>query len=186
MALGAEVLKNGGLVAFPTETVYGLGANLLDRRAMRNLRNVKNRPKGKPFTVHIADKKIIKKMGCGIIKKASFLIKRYWPGPLTIILKAKNGRKIGFRMPDNKIALELLKRSGLPIAAPSANVSGDTPPTTADRVIESLCGKVDVVIDGGRTRIGKESTVVDVSSGSIRVLREGAIKKKELLRLWGR
>lgn len=181
LRLSADVLKKGGLVAFPTETVYGLGANLLDKDAMKLLRAVKKRPRGKPFTVHIADVALIKKLGCRVTKKAKLLIDKFWPGPLTIILKSPTSNKtIGFRMPKNSVALALIKEAALPVAAPSANVSGKAPPKNVKDVLKHLDGKIDLVIDAGRTDIGIESTVVDLSSKNIRVLREGAISAGEL------
>jgi L-threonylcarbamoyladenylate synthase len=171
----ASVLKNGGLVGFPTETVYGLGANLLDTAAVKRVYSIKRRPASKPLTVHVADIKTVKKMAGRIPVKAARLIKKYWPGPLTIILKDKRGRKVGFRMPDNKIAFMLIKESGVPVVAPSANISGNKPPASAKEVLRDLDGRIEVVIDGGRTKIGIESTVVDMSGARPRILREGAI-----------
>ncbi|MBI5143857.1 MAG: threonylcarbamoyl-AMP synthase, partial [Candidatus Omnitrophica bacterium] len=118
--LGAKVLRGGGLVAFPTETVYGLVANLLDAEAVERLYRVKKRPKNKPFTVHVSDLAMIEKMGCTITRQARAFIDRFWPGPLTIVLKSWGNKKIGFRMPDNRIALELIRRAGVPVIAPSA------------------------------------------------------------------
>lgn len=171
----ASVLRNGGLVGFPTETVYGLGANLLDARAIRRLYKIKDRPLNKPLTVHIASPADAKKMAGRIPLKAARLMKKYWPGPLTLVLKDKRGRKTGFRMPDNRIALKLIRAAGVPVVAPSANISGNRPPVSAKEVLRDLDGKIDVVIDGGRTKIGKESTVVDMSGRKPVVLREGAI-----------
>lgn len=176
----ASVLKRGGLVAFPTETVYGLGANLLDKKAVKKVYEIKNRPRNKPLTVHIADTAAIKKMAGRIPSAAGKLMDRYWPGPLTIILKDRRGKKIGFRMPDNKVAFLLIKKAGVPVVAPSANISGDKPPVSAKEVLRGLGGEVDVVIDGGRTRIGVESTVVDMTGRIPRILREGAISKTEI------
>lgn len=179
----ASVLKKGGLVAFPTETVYGLGANLLDKRAIKRVYKIKNRPKKKPLTIHIADTAAVKKMVGGIPPMAGRLIDRYWPGPLTIILKDRRGKKIGFRMPDNKVAFLLIKKAGVPVVAPSANISGNKPPTSAKEVLRDLNGKIDIVIDGGKTKIGIESTVVDMTGQRPRVLREGAISKVEIGRI---
>lgn len=172
----AAILKRGGLVAFPTETVYGLGANLLDKRAVKKIYEIKARPGNKPLTVHIADTAVIKKMIGRIPFKAERLINKYWPGPLTIILKGVRGKKIGFRMPDNKIAFSLIKKAGVPIVAPSANISGNKPPTSAREVLRELSGKIDIVIDGGKTKIGIESTVVDMTGRKPKILREGAIR----------
>ncbi|MFA5335533.1 MAG: L-threonylcarbamoyladenylate synthase [Candidatus Omnitrophota bacterium] len=171
----ASILKHGGLVVFPTETVYGLGANLLDAEAVKRLYRIKNRPSGKPLTVHVADIKAVKKMAGRIPAKAARLMKKYWPGPLTLVLKDKSGRKTGFRMPDNRIALKLIRAAGVPVVAPSANISGNKPPASAREALRDLDGMIEVVIDGGRTKIGIESTVVDMSGRRPVILREGAI-----------
>lgn len=178
----AEVLRSGGLVAFPTETVYGLGANAMDERALEKLRNAKERPEGKPFTVLIENITSIEKAGCEITAAARALMKKYWPGPMTLILNSANGVKTGFRMPDNKVALKLIKESGVPIAAPSANISGETPPVKAEDVLKQLDGKIDILIDSGTAKVGIESTVVDMTVNPPVILREGAIKAKDLLK----
>ncbi|MFA6320913.1 MAG: L-threonylcarbamoyladenylate synthase [Candidatus Omnitrophota bacterium] len=179
----AEVLRSGGLVAFPTETVYGLGANAMNEKAVERLCAVKARPQGKPFTVHIENIGSIEKAGCEITKEAHSLIKKYWPGPLTIILKCKNGGKTGFRMPDNVVALRLIKEAGVPVLAPSANVSGETPPTKAEDVLRQLDGKIDILLDSGKVKVGIESTVLDMTVTPPAVLRRGAIEEKDLLRV---
>ena len=180
IAIAAKVIREGGLVVFPTETVYGIAANLLDRKALERLYMVKARPEGKPFTVHISDLKMIRDMGCEITGTAEKLMAKFWPGPLTIILKSRKGRKIGFRMPADKTALELIRLSGVPVVAPSANLSGKPAPATAEEARADLEGKIDMVIDGGRTEIGLESTVVDLTVDPFKVLRAGAIKEEEL------
>jgi L-threonylcarbamoyladenylate synthase len=182
IARAARAIKDGLLVAFPTETVYGLAANLLNRKALDRLYEVKKRFRGKPFTVHIADVKTIRDMGCAIPKKAKAAMDRFWPGPLTIILKSKDGRKIGFRMPANKVALDLIRASEVPVVAPSANVSGKTPPTNARSVLKDFDGTIDILIDSGPTEVGVESTVVDLTVTPPVILREGAIKRVALMR----
>ena len=182
IASAAKVIKDGGLVVFPTETVYGIAANLLDKNAVARLYKVKMRSGGKPFTVHISDKSMIKDMNCIVTRTAEKLMSKFWPGPLTIVLASNFGEKIGFRMPANKIALELIKASGVPIVAPSANLSGKIPPVTAAQAMSDLESKVDMVIDSGRTDIGEESTVIDLSVSPLKVLREGAIKSEEILK----
>lgn len=179
----ASALKRGGLVAFPTETVYGLGANLLDKKAIEKVYRIKNRPRNKPLTVHIADMSTVKKMAGRIPPMAGRLMEKYWPGPLTIILKDRRGKKIGFRMPDNKVAFLLIKRAGVPVVAPSANISGNKPPVSAKEVLRGLGGEIDIVIDGGKTKIGVESTVVDMTGRIPKILREGAISKTEIERI---
>ncbi|MDD4878914.1 MAG: L-threonylcarbamoyladenylate synthase [Candidatus Omnitrophica bacterium] len=180
MKKAASVLKKGGLVVFPTETVYGLGANLLDKKAVEKVYEIKKRPRNKPLTVHVADTASVRKITGKIPLGAGKLIEKYWPGPLTIILRDRRGGKTGFRMPDNKIAFSLIKRAGVPVVAPSANISGNKPPTSAKEALRDLDGKVDIVIDGGRTAIGIESTVVDMTGRRPKVLREGAIPKAEI------
>ncbi len=183
IAYAAEVIKNGGIVAFPTETVYGLAVNMLDKSAVERLRRAKKRPGGKYFTVHVADLKMVSKMGCRVTASAKRLIKKFWPGPLTIVISAKSGGKVGFRMPANMVAIELIRVSGVPIIAPSANISGRRPPTKAADVLRDLDGKIDLVLDAGRTKVGMESTVVDITGKTPKVLRPGAISEKELLKV---
>ena len=178
--LAADTIRSGGLVVFPTETVYGIAANLLDDKAITKLYDVKQRPKNKPFTVHISDVRMIEKLGCKVTTSARALIKKFWPGPLTIILKSEDGKTIGFRMPANKIALSLIKHAGVPIVAPSANLSGERAPASVEEAMKGLDGKVDMVIDGGKTDIGLESTIIDMTVTPPKILREGAIKAEDL------
>lgn len=183
IAIAADALRAGKLVAFPTETVYGLGANILDEKAVARLYAVKERPAGKPFTVLICDVSLIKESGCEITAAVEALIGRYWPGPLTVILQSSDGRKTGFRMPANKAALLLIRQSGVPVAAPSANISGRTPPTRPKEVLEQLGGRIDILLDAGPTDVGVESTVVDMSGTPPKILREGAIKTADILKV---
>lgn len=180
IAEAADIVKKGGLVVFPTETVYGIAANLLDDNAITRLYKIKKGRRGKPFTVHISGIKMIEKMGCKVTRRAKALIDRFWPGPLTIILKSENGKTIGFRMPANRIALEFIKTVGVPIVAPSANLSGKDAPTSAKEAIKDLEGRVDMVLDAGLTDIGLESTVIDLTAAPPKVLRVGAIKAEDL------
>jgi L-threonylcarbamoyladenylate synthase len=181
----AETLKNGGLVAFPTETVYGLAAAYNNFSAVEKLCKVKNRPKDKPFTVHISRIEMIEAPDCDITYIAARLIKRFWPGPLTIILKSKkNDETIAFRMPDCRIARDLIDRSDFPVVAPSANRAGNRSPKTAMDVLNDLDGDVDMIIDGGPTKIGVDSTIVDATCFPLRVLREGAIPVSSLTDAW--
>ena len=182
IASAADIIRKGGLVIFPTETVYGIAANLLDKDAVDRLYKVKERPQGKPFTVHISDIKMIGSLGCELSKEALSLISRFWPGPLTIILRSADGGSVGFRMPANKIAFELIRAAGMPIIAPSANLSGKAAPTSAIDAMKDFEGKVDMALDGGKTDIGVESTVIDMTVDPPKVLREGAIKTEELWR----
>jgi L-threonylcarbamoyladenylate synthase len=176
----AQIIINGGLVAFPTETVYGLGADYSNKNAVKSLCEVKNRPKNKPFTVHIADLKMLDKLSCKISDPARRLIDRFWPGPLTLILNTKSGGKIGVRMPANKTALDFILACKTPIAAPSANISGNKPPGTADEVLVDLDGKIEAILDGGKTEVGVESTVIDMTIFPYKILRTGAISEKEI------
>lgn len=176
----AIVIKKGGLVAFPTETVYGLGADYLNKKAIQRLYRVKKRPKDKPFTIHISNLAELVKLSCEIALFSKHLMERFWPGPLTLILKTKTGEKIGFRMPRNNLALEFISACSTPIVAPSANISGREAPCNAEDVLKDLNGKIDLLLDGGGTDIGIESTVVDASAFPYKVLREGAIHKSQI------
>jgi L-threonylcarbamoyladenylate synthase len=176
----AGVLKGGGLVAFPTETVYGLGANLQDKEAVKRLYAVKGRPEGKPFTVHIADADQVKALGCSLDARSGKLAGRFWPGPLTMVLGSRDGGGVGFRMPANKVALELIRSSGVPVVAPSANLSGKKPPADAMAVMKDLDGKIEVVVDSGPVDLGVESTVIDMTVRPFKVLRKGAIAEEDL------
>lgn len=185
----AEILRLGGLVAFPTETVYGLGANALDASAAKKIYEAKGRPSDNPLIVHISELKDIEILAKDIPQKAYQLAEVFWPGPLTMILKKKdcvpNGTTggldtVAIRMPANEIARTLIATSGVYIAAPSANVSGKPSPTKAEHVITDMDGKVDMIIDGGFATLGLESTIVDLSGGSPVILRPGCITKSML------
>lgn len=177
----AAILKKGGLVVFPTETVYGIGANLFDKKAIDRLYKIKQRPKDKPFTIHIASFNALKELKINLSKQAERLIRRYWPGPLTILAFNDKNEKIGLRMPKNKIALELIDKASVPVVAPSANLSGKKPPVSVEEVISGISGSVDAIIDGGITQIGIESTVVDVTENPFKILRNGAIPEKDIM-----
>ncbi len=185
----AEVLKVGGLVAFPTETVYGLGANALDEKAVKSIFEAKGRPSDNPLIVHISDKDKLKGLVSDIPPEALALTDRFWPGPLTVILRKSalvpatitaGLDTVAVRMPSHPVALALIKESGLPVAAPSANTSGKPSPTNAKHVIDDLLGKVDVIIDAGISKIGLESTVLDLTTDPPTVLRPGGITLKQL------
>ena len=185
----AEILRNGGLVAFPTETVYGLGANGLDKEASKKIYAAKGRPSDNPLIVHIADKNDMEVLASEVPDMAYKLAESFWPGPLTIILKKKETvpyettgglDTVAIRLPANVIARELIKYSKVYVAAPSANLSGKPSPTKADHVINDLSGKIDMVIDGGKATLGLESTIVDLSEGAPMILRPGFITKEIL------
>lgn len=177
----ALLLRNGKLVSFPTETVYGIGANYLDKDAIDRLYKIKKRSKSKPFTIHISSFEALGYLDIVLSKKAERLIYKFWPGPLTIVALDRKKKKIGLRMPSNKIALELINASKLPIVAPSANISGNKAPTSARDVISEMPGSVDMILDGGSTEIGIASTVLDVTEGHFKILRQGSISRKDLL-----
>jgi L-threonylcarbamoyladenylate synthase len=185
----ANVIRKGGLVAFPTETVYGLGANALDETAVNKIFTAKGRPSDNPLIVHISDRKSLSAIVKSIPENALILMDKFWPGPLTIILKKSPGipriitaglDSVAVRMPAHPIALALINESGLPVAAPSANISGRPSPTDASHVIEDLMGKVDIIIDGGSTSVGLESTVLDLTATPLTILRPGGVTKRRI------
>ena len=178
----ATLLKNGGLVAFPTETVYGLGADFSNDKAIKRLYEIKKRPLNKPFTLHISTVDMIERMHCEISGLSEKLIKEFWPGPLTLILKAGD-KKLGFRMPKNAIAKDLISKVDRPLAVPSANISGKEPPTKADGIIEALGDKIDLILDSGSTEHQKESTIIDMTVFPYVVLRKGAILESDIASL---
>ncbi len=192
----AELLSAGELLAFPTETVYGLGADALNPRTVNNIFVAKGRPADNPLIIHIADQADLKMLTdqeiSPLIKK---VIDQFWPGPLTIVLKKSSlvpevttGSldTVAIRMPNHPIALRLIKEAGVPVAAPSANLSGKPSPTLADHVIEDLAGRIDGILDGGQTGIGLESTVMDLSKEVPTLLRPGGVTYEELTEVLGR
>ena len=191
----AEALRRGGLVAFPTETVYGLGADAFNADAVRQIFVAKGRPLDNPIIVHIASVADLKALASNVPEVAGKLIERFWPGPLTLILKKAPGvpddvtgglDTVAVRMPQNKIALALIKALGHPIAAPSANLSGRPSGTTARHVLQDFAGKIDMILDGGPVAVGVESTVLDLSRKPPAILRPGAITQEDLEPLVGR
>jgi L-threonylcarbamoyladenylate synthase len=180
----AGMLRAGGTVAFPTETVYGLGANALDAAAVAKIFEAKERPGWDPVIVHVCDREMVERVAAagGLAAKVETLMAAFWPGPLTLLLprtaavpdSVTAGRPlVGVRMPAHPVALELIRAAGVPVAAPSANRFGRTSPTTAAHVLEDLDGRIDAVLDGGATRVGVESTVLDV--GEMLIYRPGAV-----------
>lgn len=185
----ANVIKEGGIVAFPTETVYGLGANGLDEEAVKNIYKAKGRPSDNPLILHISSIEEIDPLVEEIPKLAYGCMKRFWPGPLTIIFKKSKIipsiitaglDTVAIRMPDHPIASRLIAKSTVPIAAPSANLSGKPSPTKGEHVIEDMMGKIEMIIDGGETGVGLESTVLDLSTEIPTILRPGGITLEEL------
>lgn len=184
-----RILRNGGLVAFPTETVYGLGADALNSQAAAKIYAAKGRPSDNPLIIHIAEKSDLNRLVKEIPPKADLLIDAFWPGPLTMIFQKREEvpdgttgglNTVAVRMPRHKIAMELIRRSGVLIAAPSANVSGRPSPTTAEHVQQDMCGRIDMVIDGGKVGIGIESTILDMTVNPPMILRPGYITKEML------
>ena len=184
----AEIIKNGGLVAFPTETVYGLGANALDAEASKKIYEAKGRPSDNPLIAHIASLDTLDEIVEDVSEVAKKLIDKFWPGPMTLIFKKKDlvpdsttgGLKtLAVRFPENEIAKALIEKSGVPIAAPSANTSGKPSPTKGEHVIEDLDGKVDMILDGGEVGLGLESTIIDVTDKPT-ILRPGFITQEML------
>lgn len=192
--IAAETLKNGGTVVFPTETVYGLGANALDESAVRKIFKAKGRPSDNPLIVHISDLNQLNELVSIIPESLHMLAEKFWPGPLTLVMKKSSIvpdivsaglSTVGIRMPDHPVALNLLRHAGIPVAAPSANISGSPSPTQADHVIADMNGKVDVIIDGGDCRVGLESTVLDISGEVPEVLRPGGITAEQIKSVLG-
>lgn len=179
------ILKSGGIVAFPTETVYGLGAMYNKPEAVDRLYEVKNRPKDKPFTALISRIEMIGMMGCVITPLAKLLMDRFWPGPLTIILNIKDSPKtMAFRIPRNAIAMLLINEVGAPLFTPSANTSGGELPRHIGDVLIDLGGKIDMALDGGACKLGIESTIIDTTTLPYRILREGAIPMSSIKDAW--
>ena len=177
----AKIIRQGGLVIFPTETVYGVAADYTNKKAMERLREIKKRPEDKPFSVLLPKKESVEHLMATMDTSVYKLIDRYWPGPLTIVVPSKEGGKtIGLRMPDNMIALNLAKAAGCPVAAPSANFIGAQPPTTCQEALRDLDGLVDIAIDGGPTMLGRESTVLDMSVSPPKILRDGPVTSEEI------
>jgi L-threonylcarbamoyladenylate synthase len=186
----AEILRAGGLVAVPTETVYGLAGNALDASAVRRIYEVKGRPEVKALSVMVPDEGAMERWCVDVPKAAHALAARFWPGPLTLVLRSAGlvpeitragGSTLALRCPDHPLTLSLLRETELPLAAPSANPSGAPSPKSADEVLAYFDGKIDAVLDGGRCGIGRESTIIDLSAPPYRILRQGALPEAEIL-----
>ena len=183
------IMRGGGLVAVPTETVYGLAGNGLDEKAVAEIYEVKGRPEVKPLSLMVHDAASMERYCENVPPQAYTLAKKFWPGPLTIVMKAKpcvpeivraGGETVGLRCPDHPLTLELLEKSRVPFAAPSANPSGESSPKNADSVLKYFDGKIDAVLDGGECGIGRESTLIDLSRMPYRILRQGALPADEI------
>ena len=177
LAEAAGILREGGLVAFPTETVYGLGADATNPAAIARLNRVKGRPPEKPYSLHLHSIDQVRALAGPMPSAAERLMATFWPGPLTLVLPSRSGGSIGFRIPDHPIAQAFLKACGVPVAAPSANRSGHPPPTDAGEALAALEGEFDCLLDGGPTRLGRESTVVQALGDRVEILREGAVSR---------
>lgn len=191
----SEIINNGGTVVFPTETVYGIGADALNDEAVKKIFLAKNRPQDNPLIVHISEIEQLYNLSNNITKDIEKLVSILWPGPLTIIVD-KNEllsyiisaglETVAIRMPQNPIALALIKESKKPIAAPSANLSGKPSPTEASHVIDDLMGRVDMIIDGGDTSVGIESTVLDMTADIPLILRPGKVTRDDIVKILGK
>lgn len=190
----AQVLQNGGTVVFPTETVYGLGANAMKEECVQKIFVAKGRPSDNPLIVHVSSIDEIGLLADEIPDNLYMLADKFWPGPLTVILKKKLSvpgvttgglNTVAVRIPSNSIAIEIIKKSGIPIAAPSANISGRPSSTCVQHVIEDLYGRVDVIVDGGNVKFGVESTVIDLTSDVPTILRPGIITYEDLKEVLG-
>lgn len=191
---GARILREGGLVAFPTETVYGLGANALDEEAARKIYEAKGRPSDNPLIAHVSSMEEVYPLVSQVSEKAKKLMDAFWPGPMTLIFPKSDLVPYGttggldtvaVRMPSDPVANRLIALAGVPVAAPSANTSGRPSPTTAQHVLQDMDGRIDMIIDGGPVGIGVESTIVDVSVETPTVLRPGAITMEMLEEVLG-
>lgn len=190
----AEVLRTGGLVAFPTETVYGLGANALDSNAVSNIFKAKGRPQDNPLIVHLEDAQRIEEYAHADENIYFSRIKDLFPAPLTVVLEKRSTipdvvsaglPTAGFRVPQNAIARKLIELSGVPVAAPSGNLSGRPSPTKAEHIIEDMYGRADVIIDGGDCSVGVESTIVSLASNPPVLLRPGGVSYENLCDILG-
>lgn len=190
----AQLLKDNEVVAFPTETVYGLGANARSEKAVRKIFEAKGRPSDNPLIIHIARSEQLNDLVKEIPSVAEKLMASFWPGPLTLVFRKKEGLSetataglstVAVRMPSHPVALALIEAANLPIAAPSANTSGKPSPTTADHVAKDLMGKISGIVDGGETGVGVESTVVDVTGEIPVILRPGGVTREEIEQVVG-
>lgn len=192
LVAAAEVIKRGGLVAFPTETVYGLGADTYNREAVRRIFEAKNRPMDNPLIVHICGLEWLEVVARKVPEEAYRIAERLWPGPVTFVLWKSDDvpgevtaglPKIAIRFPSHPVAMGLIERSGVPIAAPSANLAGRPSPTTAQHVIQDLYGRIELILDGGETLFGVESTIIDLTGEAPKLLRPGPIPVEDLERV---
>ena len=193
-AIAAQIIKNNGLVAIPTETVYGLGANGLNEEAVAKIFIAKGRPQDNPLILHVAEAQDIEKFCHDIPQAAYDLADAFWPGPLTMVLPARDCvpkcttaglPTVAVRCPDNDVTRQIIALAGVPIAAPSANLSGKPSTTTAEHVLHDHDGKIQLIVDGGPCRVGVESTIVDLTEERPRLLRPGGITPEQLIAVLG-
>ncbi len=180
IAQAAKVIAGGGLVVIPTETVYGIAANALDKNALERLYEIKKRPANKPFSLLIADNHKAEELASDIPVAAYKLMHKFWPGPLTIILKTAGEAKVGLRMPDHPVALGIIEQAQVAIACPSANIAGKPAPDNFSQAIQNMDGLVDLAVDAGPAKLGLESTIVDLTVQPLQIIRSGAIKDEEI------
>lgn len=192
--IAADIIRNGGLVAIPTETVYGLGADGLNEAAVASIFVAKGRPQDNPLILHVAEPKEMEALCHSIPEAAYRLAEKFWPGPLTMVLPAKpivpkrttgGLDTVAVRCPDNAVTREIIRLSGVPIAAPSANISGKPSTTTAEHVRHDHDGRIEAIVDGGPCRVGVESTIVDLTDSRPRLLRPGGITPEQLISVLG-
>ncbi len=191
----AELLRQGKLVAFPTETVYGLGASALDEEALKKVFRAKGRPMDNPFIIHICHLDQLQELTTDLPDDALRLAADFWPGPLTLVCRRSSRvplvataglQTVAVRMPDHSLTLDLLQKCRLPLVGPSANLSGRPSPTTAHHVLQDLAGRISAVLDGGPCPVGLESTVLDLTTAAPRILRPGAVTREQLARALGK
>ncbi len=192
--IAAKIIREGGLVAIPTETVYGLGANGLDEQAVAKIFEAKGRPQDNPLILHVARPEEMERFCRHIPKEAYLLAEKFWPGPLTIVLPARDIvpkrttgglSTVAIRCPASEVTREMIRLAGVPVAAPSANISGKPSTTTAQHVLHDHDGRIDAVIDGGACSVGVESTIVDLTEKPARLLRPGGITPEQLTEVLG-
>lgn len=186
----AKIIKEGGVVIFPTETVYGIGTNGFNEESIRRIYEIKKRDFNKPISLLVSDMNMVEKVAKDISDLEYKLMEKFFPGPLTIILNKKkevpdiltaNGNTVGIRMPSGIVARKLIEYAGVPIATPSANISGRPSGTNVNDIKRDFEGKVDAIIDNGESKLGIASTIVKVVENKVNILREGSIKKEEIL-----
>jgi len=187
--IAADVLRSGGLVAVPTETVYGLSADGLNEDAVNKIYEVKGRPETKPISLLVYDMESVKEFCENIPDEAYVMAKCFWPGPLTMILSKSDkvpsivtagGNTVGVRCPDHDITREIIRKAGVPLATPSANISGKPSPKSADEVLAYFDGKIECVVDGGKCSVGIESTIIDMTKKPFKVLRPGGLSVEDI------